>query len=90
MPLPERFALHKLIVAQLRVGRTEKSRKDLKQAAVLVAALGELHPGALEQAFGKTAASSRKLIRRSLQGIRKELESHPQAWDEIAAAAKLK
>lgn len=82
VPVPERFALHKLIVAQLRAGRTEKSRKDLKQAAVLMAAMGELFPGALVDAFAKTAASTRKHIRKSLEAIRADLESHPQAWEE--------
>lgn len=90
VPVPERFAMHKLIVAQLRVGRTEKSRKDLKQAAILIAAAGELSPGAIEGAFGKTPTSSRKYIRKSLAQIRPELEAHPQAWDEVASAAKLK
>jgi hypothetical protein len=89
VPIPERFALHKLIVAQLREGRPEKSRKDLKQAAVLIAALGELYPGAIEEAFSKTASSSRKHIRNSLLRIRDELEAHPQALEEAARAAKL-
>lgn len=90
IPVPERFALHKLIVAQLRAGRPEKSRKDLKQAAVLIAALGELQPGALQEAFGRTATSTRRHIRDSLRQIRTQLEAHPQGWDEMAAAAKLK
>jgi hypothetical protein len=90
VPVPERFAMHKLIVAQLRVGRAEKSRKDLQQAAALVAATGELFPGAIEDAFSKTATSSRKHIRKSLEKIRPDLEAHPQAWDEVARAAKLK
>ena len=89
VPVPERFAWHKLIVAQLRAGRTEKSRKDLNQAAVLIAATGELFPGAIEEAFGKTPTSSRAHIRKSLAKIRPELEGHPQAWDEAARAAKL-
>lgn len=89
VPVPERFAWHKLIVAQLRSGRTEKSRKDLKQAAVLLAATGEMFPGAIEEAYGKTPASARKHIRKSLESIRSELEPHPRAWDEAARAAKL-
>ena len=87
VPIPERFALHKLVVAQLRTGRSEKSLKDLRQAAVLIAALGELYPGALESAYGKTPRSRHKDIRKSLQQIRGQLEPHPQAWDEIASAA---
>lgn len=90
VPTPERFAIHKLIVARLRVGRAEKSQKDLKQAAMLIAATGELFPGAIEDAFNKTPASSRKHIRRSLEQIRPQLATaHPQSWDEVAKAAKL-
>ena len=90
VPLPERFALHKLIVARLRAGRAERSRKDLKQAAVLIAAMGELFPGALRDAYGKTPASARKLIRESLANLRTELQVHPQSWEEVASAARLK
>jgi hypothetical protein len=89
VPAPERFAVHKLIVAQIRKGRPEKSLKDLKQAAVLIAALGENHPGALEAAFAKTPSSSRRHIRRSLQQARKLLEPHPRSWDELAAIARV-
>jgi hypothetical protein len=88
VPVPERFAMHKLVVAQLRAGRTEKSRKDLKQAAVLIAALGELHPGALEDAFRKTATSSRRHIRESLKRIQADLHAHPQSWEEVARVVK--
>jgi hypothetical protein len=89
VPVPERFALHKLIVAQLRVGRTEKSQKDLRQAAVLIAAMANIFPGSLAAAFEKTAISSRKHIKKSLGALRAELEAHPQAWDEVAHAAKI-
>jgi len=88
IPVPERFALHKLVVAQLRAGRTEKRRKDLMQAAALIAAMGELYPGSLESGFEKTAKSIRKHIRTSLLRIRSELDAHPQAWEEIARVAK--
>lgn len=89
VPLPERLALHKLVVAQLRAGRTEKSRKDLRQAAVLLAAAGELLPGAIEEAVAKAPASSRKHMRASLERIRLDLKAHPQAWEEVARATKL-
>ena len=88
VPVPERFALHKMIVAQLRKGGSEKSLKDVKQAAVLVAALGENHPGALEAAFKKTPISCRKHVRKSLLQMREQLEPHPQAWEEMATAIK--
>jgi hypothetical protein len=89
VPLPERFALHKLIVSQARHGRTQKSEKDLVQAAALIAALGEIHPGALESAFLKTPTGARARIRKSLQQVRNSLQAHPASWDEIAKAAKV-
>lgn len=87
VPVPERFALHKMMVARLRTGGTEKSRKDLRQAATLVAALGELQPGALASAYAKTAKSIRRHIRESLKQMEADLEPHPQAWEELAAVA---
>lgn len=84
VPVPERFALHKLVVAQIRTGRTEKSRKDLRQAAALMAALAEMHPGALEAAYGKTPRSIRKHIRKSIEAIREPLQAHPRAWETLA------
>jgi len=90
VPVAERFAVHKLIVAQLRVGRPEKSLKDLRQAAVLIAALGELFPGAIEEAYGKTPTSSRRHLRKSLERIRADLEPHPRSWEEAARVAKLR
>src|SRR5690606_6618621 len=50
VPLPERFAVHKLLVSRLRTGRDVKSQKDVQQACVVGAALAEMHPGALEDA----------------------------------------
>jgi hypothetical protein len=89
LPTAERFALHKLLVAQRREGRPEKSRKDLGQAAVLMAALGEIQPGALEAAFAKLPASAREPVRDSLRQVQARLEPHPRAWEEIAGAARL-
>jgi hypothetical protein len=89
VPVPERFALHKLIVSRLRVGRSEKSLKDLRQAAVLIAAVGELHPGALEDAYKHTPLSMRSNVRRSLEKLRDPLAAHPRAWEEVSSFAKL-
>lgn len=88
VPLPERYALHKMIVSQLRRGRPEKSRKDLAQAAILVAALGELQPGALEEAFRKTASSMRSHIRKSADSMEAMLGPHPQSAAELRACVK--
>ncbi len=84
VPVAERFAVHKLLVSQLRIGRPEKSLKDRRQAAILIAALGELHPGAIESAFDATPVSSRKNIRKSIDQISELLAPHPRALEEIA------
>jgi hypothetical protein len=89
VPVPERFALHKLIVACLRTGRTEKSLKDRRQASILIAALGEHFPGALEAAYVKLPASSRTYVRKSSEAIRHALEPHPRSWEELARLAKI-
>ena len=85
VPVPERFALHKLLVAQLRRGRTERSAKDLRQAAVLAAALGELYPGAIEAAYSKLPSSSRTRVRVSVRAIQRDLEPHPASLEEITS-----
>lgn len=52
VPAPERYALHKLIVAQLRSGRfREKRRKDLDQAEWLIEVLSEHRPYELWNAW---------------------------------------
>jgi len=53
IPRPERFAVHKLIVADRRNGGPDqaKSHKDRAQAAYLVAALAEDRPQELRQAY---------------------------------------
>lgn len=52
IPRPERFAIHKLIVAQLRqANNLAKRRKDLAQAAALIEVLAEDRPAELRQAY---------------------------------------
>lgn len=53
IPRPERFAIHKLIVADRRQGGPDqiKSRKDRAQAAFLIAALVEDRPMDLREAY---------------------------------------
>src|ERR1700749_1950085 len=46
VPVPERYAIHKLIVSQLRAKTSTKATKDLLQAAILIDALVERFPGA--------------------------------------------
>jgi hypothetical protein len=56
VPRPERYAIHKLIVAQMRIATAEsqaKSRKDLVQAGALIEALIEDRPDDLERAWSE-------------------------------------
>lgn len=54
VPEPERFALHKLLVSQLRRGSAAnraKSRKDLAQAGILIQVLTQDRPFRLAEAW---------------------------------------
>lgn len=86
-PLPERFAVHKLVVSRLRTGREAKSDKDVFQASVLCAALADTHPGAIEAAVAQTPRSIKKHLKAALTTARRYLEQvHPRAWEELSAA----
>ena len=84
VPLPERFAIHKLVVSRLRTGREAKSDKDVFQACVLCAALAESHPGAVESAVTKIPRRARKYLKPAIESARRFIEpSHPRAWEEL-------
>lgn len=81
LPTPERFAVHKLVVSQLRVGHDAKSEKDRYQAAVVVAALAEGHPGALDSAIDDLPAGARRYLAAAIAQVRPHLAPpHPRAW----------
>jgi hypothetical protein len=71
IPRPERYAIHKLIVAQRRKGPgLAKIPKDLTQAEVLLNILAEDRPGAVVEAFETAVANGprwRDAIARSLK-----------------------
>jgi hypothetical protein len=62
IPRPERFAIHKLIVADRRRGGPDalKSVKDRAQAAFLVAALAEDRPDELREAYAEAMENGPK------------------------------
>lgn len=61
IPQPARYAIHKLIVAQVRLpGSREKRGKDLAQAGALIAALKRSDPFALEDALEDARAQGRR------------------------------
>lgn len=66
IPRPERFAIHKLIVAERRKGGPDASKavKDRAQAAFLIAALHELRPDELHDAWGAAMARGPRWQRR--------------------------
>jgi len=84
VPLPERFAVHKLVVSRLRTGREAKSDKDVFQACVLCAALAESHPGAVESAVAEIPRRARKYLKPAIESARRFIEqTHPRAWEEL-------
>jgi hypothetical protein len=88
VPLPERFAVHKLLVSRLRAGREAKSDKDVFQACVLCAALAESHPGAIESAVAQVPRRAKKYLPPAVESARRYLDpAHGRAWEELSGAA---
>ncbi|HEV8256188.1 MAG TPA: GSU2403 family nucleotidyltransferase fold protein [Casimicrobiaceae bacterium] len=86
VPSAERFALHKLLVSQLRASRDAKTGKDLFQAAVLLAVLADKHPGAVEDAADDLPRSSYRHLKRARAALRTHLpEAYVRAWDTVNA-----
>lgn len=84
VPLPERFAVHKLIVSRLRTGSEAKAERDIVQACTLAAAVAEIHPGALESAVAHIPPRARKYFKKALPAAQRWLTpSHPRAWEEL-------
>ena len=67
VPAPERYALHKLIVAQRRT--SGKRDKDLRQADALLKVLVEKRPGELLAAWDEAAGRGEKWIRLLVDGL---------------------
>lgn len=88
VPVAERFAIHKLVVSQLRPHRDAKTDKDIFQASVLLAALGERFSGALEGAVLDLPVSARRYLRRTQAAVLERLEAHPRAAEEFEAVMR--
>ncbi len=89
VPVAERFAVHKLVVSQLRSNRIAKTDKDIFQASVVLAALGEKFPGAIESAVRDLPVSARKYLADSKRFVSERLEAHPRAAEEFENAIML-
>jgi len=86
VPTPERFAIHKLIVSQLRTETSNKPEKDLRQAATLIEAVVERFPGAIEDALQAAPKGALKYIKRAFEGLRAHLpESATIAWQSLSS-----
>jgi hypothetical protein len=87
VPVPERFAIHKLVVSQLREKRDAKVDKDIYQASVLLAGLAELFPGAIEEAVMEMPVSALSKLKKGLAMAQKTyLEPYPDASEEVTSA----
>jgi hypothetical protein len=88
VPVPERYAIHKLIVSQLRTKTSSKPEKDLRQAATLIEALIERFPGAIEDALQAVPKSAVKHVVRATQALKGHLpDSAETAWESLRITA---
>jgi len=84
VPVPERYAVHKLIVSQLRAKTSGKAEKDLRQAATLIEALVERFPGAVEDALAAVPKTAARQIKRAVAALERHLpESAEAAWETL-------
>ena len=83
VPQPERFAIHKLIVADRRVGGPDqlKARKDRAQAEFLVAVLHEDRPSELAEAYEDALSRGRRWRDR----IGASLKRMPETAERLSA-----
>lgn len=81
VPAPERYAIHKLIVASERKGSfRSKSEKDLQQAATLIAVLSEQRPFELKDAYTKALERGPKWKK----AIKQSLEKRPAIAERLS------
>lgn len=89
VPDPARFALHKLLVAALRVNERDKIRKDIHQAAVLLLMLAEHQPGDIEDALAALPKSARAHARKRLPDLQTELGMDASVvWEALTPLLK--
>jgi hypothetical protein len=83
VPVPERYAIHKLIISQLR-SKGSKPAKDLGQAAILIDAVVERFPGAVDDALKAVPKSAAKYLRRAKVALVRHLPAAAEAaWESL-------
>jgi hypothetical protein len=89
VPAPERFALHKLFSSQSRKAHRDKVRKDLDQAAIVVAVLEEDTPGLLADTFRRMPATGKAAVRRGALAAAKSLAAaHAPGYEALLRIGK--
>ena len=88
LPAAERFALHKLYSSQRRGSQRDKTRKDLEQAAILVAVLEEETPGLLGDAWRKMPSAARPTVKRGARAALNIVGDHTEANAFLRKIAK--
>ena len=86
LPQPERFAWHKLFSSAKRVNEPEKAKKDLVQAATLLALLAEQDDVVLAESFKAAPAEVRTAAKARLPVLRGLLQAHPQTLEQVERA----
>jgi len=90
VPVPERYAIHKLIVSQLRTNTGGKSEKDLLQAATLFDAVADRFPGAIEDAAASIPKSAVRHISRALRMLQKQFpQTDSSAWEVLGSLPQM-
>lgn len=88
VPQPARYAVHKLIVSTRRgQGAAAKARKDVDQAAALIAVLAEDRPDDLAEAYGEAAERGEQWRRALTRGAGRLPKQARQRLDEVVAAS---
>jgi hypothetical protein len=69
VPTPERYAIHKLIVARRRRAGAAKQQKDIQQSAALLEVLAEKHPHELKAAWKEAYQRGKKWMELLGEGL---------------------
>jgi len=73
--------------SSLRAKTSTKSAKDLRQAAILIAAVVEGFPGAIEDAVAAVPKSAAEYLRRGAKALESYLPASPEAgWEALEKA----
>jgi len=87
VPVPERYAIQKLLVSQLRTRSGGKPGKDLLQAATIIEAVAERFPGAVEKALTAVPKSAVKHVRPAIVALGRYLPASAEAaWEALKSA----